>query len=177
MRKFNLYVVEGGELTQEFHSVEGFANADSKAKEILKNIWPNCPCDDTYIECVETGFGRNFDRFVLQKDCYGDVCWNRLVMGEYGPLCIRFPTHTEEEELDIWRNEDGLHVSDLNEDELKELRSQVCIGSCYFSDYTNHFYISENEVSNVCESYEAWCESENIPDTPDNFAYYVLEIA
>lgn len=176
MRKFKLYVVESGELTQEI-CVECFVNAETKAKELLNEVWPNCPCDDTYIECVENNSDRWFDHIILTKDCCGETCWMTLVMGEYGPLSIRPLNEIEEYEMDVWRNEKELHISDLNEDELKKLRHQVCVGSCYLSDFANTFGIDENEVCDLCEEYDVWCEVEDIEDTADNFAFYVLEIA
>lgn len=176
MRKFKLYVVEGGELMQEV-CVKGFVNAETKAKEILEEIWPNCPCDDTYIECVENPSDRWFNHFVLTKDYDGETCWKTLVVFDGCPLSTRFPNEDEEYEMDVWRNEKEVHISDLSEDELKELRHQICVGSCYISDFANTLGVDEDEVCTMSEEYDNWCDTEGIEDTADNFAFYVLEIA
>lgn len=38
-------------------------------------------------------------------------------------------------------------------------------------------FIDRNVLSSYCENYEEWLEEENIEDSPEEFAYYILEVA
>lgn len=67
------------------------------------------------------------------------------------------------------------HISNLSFKELKELRSQICIGSCFIADYKNNLGVSAEEV---CEFSDSYCESIDwnfSEDTPENFADYCLD--
>lgn len=75
------------------------------------------------------------------------------------------------------RNEKEIHVWDLSEDDLKKLRGEIYIGSIYLSDYENSFYIDENEVFDYSQSYEEWLDNEHVEDSPEEFSYYIREVA
>ena len=70
-----------------------------------------------------------------------------------------------------------IDIHELSEEQLKKLRKEIHIGSCYFSDYNNSMFIDRNVLSSYCENYEEWLEEENIEDSPEEFAYYILEVA
>ena len=69
------------------------------------------------------------------------------------------------------------NIYDLNDEQLKELHGEVCIGSMYFSDYNNSFFLDRSELIGYCESYEEWLEEKGIEDSPDEFSYYMREVA
>lgn len=174
MRKFELYVMTSGERDRKPIVVEGFANAEKKAKSLLAEVYDDYPCEDTYVECVKKGESLDFDHYAMQKDIFGDVYWKTVVMGDWCPLYLRLLNDVEEYETEVWRNEPDLHVSDLSEEDLVKLYNQVAIGSCYLSDYTNNFFIDENEVSDVCEGYEIWLEQNGEKDTEESFLFYMM---
>jgi hypothetical protein len=173
MRKFQLYKVSAGERVGKPITVDGFVNAENTAKELLQEIWDNCPCDDTYIACVENEVDLYYDHLIMQKDIYNEAYWKKLVMGTYCPLYARFLAEYEEDELKVWRKEEDISLSDLTTEQLQQLRSEIVVGSMYLPDYENSFHINENEVYDISESYDIWCEDNGIEDNAANFAEYV----
>lgn len=173
MRKFRLYKVDGGIRIEDPVIVEGFLKAEEKAKDMLQEIWDNCPCDDTYIACVERENDLYYDHIIMQKDIYDEVYWKMLVMGDFCPLYDRLLKDYEEDELEEWREEEDLSVFDLTNEQLQQLRSEIVVGSIYLSDYENSFYINEDEVCDTLESYDIWCKENDIEDNAENFAEYV----
>ena len=69
------------------------------------------------------------------------------------------------------------NIYDLTDEQLKELRGEVCIGSMYCSDYNNSFFLDRSELIGYCESYEEWLEEKGIEDSPEEFSYYMREVA
>ena len=75
-------------------------------------------------------------------------------------------------------------ISDLNAEELKKLRNQICIGSIYISDYNNTLNVPANEVSDVSDCYvdylfdlagdDADYNDAYKFDNPETFAEYVM---
>lgn len=63
-------------------------------------------------------------------------------------------------------------IWDLTHDELKELRGQVVLGSCYTGDYRNKFNIDPNQVYDFCEGYGQEIGWDEDADTPEAFAGY-----
>lgn len=63
-------------------------------------------------------------------------------------------------------------IWDLTHDELKELRGQVVLGSCYTGDYANKFGIDSNQVYTFCEGYGESIGWKDEDDTPEAFADY-----
>lgn len=94
-------------------------------------------------------------------------------MGTYCPLHDRLLKDYEEDELEEWRKEKNISLSDLANEQLQQLRSEIVVGSMYLSDYENSFHINENEVYNISESYDIWCEENGVEDNAENFAEYV----
>lgn len=176
MRKFKLYAVISGEREDKPIIANGFVDAEKKAKEMYVKIYPDYPCDDTYIECVESDFDLNYDHLILQKDCFGDVYWRTIVYGDWGPLYTNLLDDEDKRQLKEWREEIDYHVTDLDDDELRYLYSQVTFGSIYLSDYSNDWFIDEKEVSDICEQYDYWVFDEKQEDTPDNFVYYINNV-
>lgn len=89
---------------------------------------------------------------------------NVYVVDSEGQTFLCDPT-----DLQPWR-----HVDDLCYNELKKLRGQICLGSCYVSDYKNTLGVEAKEVSQYADGFgEAigWDESK---DTAENFALYCL---
>ena len=69
------------------------------------------------------------------------------------------------------------NIYDLNDEQLKELHGEVRIGSMYYSDYNNSFFLDRSELIGYCESYEEWLEEKGIDDSPEEFSYYIREVA
>ena len=69
------------------------------------------------------------------------------------------------------------NIYDLTDEQLKELHGEVCIGSMYYSDYNNSFFLDRSELIGYCESYEEWLEEKGIEDSPEEFSYYMREVA
>lgn len=65
----------------------------------------------------------------------------------------------------------------LTDEQLKELRGEVCIGSCFSADYNNSFFLDRSELSCYCDSYDEWLEEKGIDDSPEEFSYYMREVA
>lgn len=63
-------------------------------------------------------------------------------------------------------------IWDLTHDELKDLRSQVVMGSCYLGDYENNYGIDTKQVADFCEGFGESIGWNEDMDTPDNFADY-----
>ena len=96
--------------------------------------------------------------------------YNKYVSGEvYGYMIEDY----EEDELEEWRKEKSISLSDLTNEQLQQLRSEIVVGSMYLSDYENSFNINENEVYDISESYDIWCEENGVEDNAENFADYV----
>ena len=68
-------------------------------------------------------------------------------------------------------------VRELTDEQLKELRGMVCIGSIFLADFNNPFFIDRSELIDYCESYDEWLEEKGIEDSPEEFSYYMREVA
>ena len=68
-------------------------------------------------------------------------------------------------------------IHDLTDEQLQELRGEVCIGSYFSADYNNSFFLDRSELIGYCESYEEWLEEKCIEDSPEEFSYYMREVA
>lgn len=68
-------------------------------------------------------------------------------------------------------------VHELSEYQLRKLREEICIGSCFLSDYNNSMCIDRNVLSDYCDDYIEYLEEEQRDDTPEVFAYYIREVA
>lgn len=179
MKKFRLIPVKSGEMYEKSAvKVEGFINAESKAKEMLKEIYRDYPCDDTYIILADDDSWYISDYFVMEVDYYGDMHWMRMIKGYYGcNLGTRFPNDDEMEILQDWREDYDADIHDLSYNELVSLRGEISVGSMYYSDYENTFHVNERDLCDVCDEYDYWCEHEGVEDNGDNFAYYIMNVA
>lgn len=70
-----------------------------------------------------------------------------------------------------------IDIHELSDEQLKKLRGEIRIGSLYYSDYNNSFFIDRSELSSYCEAYDEWLEEESIEDSPEEFSYYMREVA
>lgn len=68
-------------------------------------------------------------------------------------------------------------IHSLTEEQLKKMRSEICAGSCYLSDYNNSMFVDRNVVCAYCDSYLEWIEREKKEDTREEFACYIKETA
>lgn len=72
-------------------------------------------------------------------------------------------------------------IYDLDEDELKDLRGQICVGSIYYSDYRNEYGVDPRLLLSVCDDYLEWLyefpevndDNWHIYDTPQAFADFI----
>lgn len=69
------------------------------------------------------------------------------------------------------------YIHDLTDEQLQELRGEVCIGSYFSADYNNSFFIDRSELSCYCDSYDEWLEEKGIEDSPEEFSYYMRVVA
>ena len=178
MKTYKLIAIVAGErvLTENDIEARGIVEAEKKADELLEKYIHDYP-SDTYIVCVEDESEMWFDDYLCwQKDCYGEKYWMKMVNGNYCPICLRLLTDDEKEELDELREEKEIHIWDLDEEQLKKLRSEICVGSYYGSDYENSFEIDSDEVYNYSEGYLSFLEECGYEDTPEEFAVYCMSI-
>jgi len=68
------------------------------------------------------------------------------------------------------------HICDLSFDELKRLRSDICVGSMYLSDYTNSCGISQEEAIQLADDYLGFIDERTELDTPEAFAQFVTAV-
>ena len=178
MKTYKLFSVVAGERISKYPDAEvrGIVEAEKKADELLEKYIHDYP-RDTYIICVEDESEMWFDDYLCwQKDCYGEKYWMKMKNGDYCPIGLRLLTEYEKEELDELREEKEIHIWDLDEEQLKKLRSEICVGSCYGSDYKNSFEIDTDEVYNYSEDYLSFIEECGYEDTPKEFAEYCMGI-
>ena len=109
---------------------------------------------------------------------YSDVACDLIGRSYYGYFVIKLDGNM------IVTNEGDVHevrnIDDLSHDELKELRDEIVIGSCFIADYRNSFGIDPNLLSNYCDNYldylcEEYGEDDYLEhDTSDEFANYMM---
>lgn len=181
MKQFRLVVVDGDYLTGEDDNiVNGFLEAEKRANELLDEYVENNP--DVCVELRDELWSVTPSRYIFQQDTYGDRYWMKMRFGSYGtPISARLLTEDEEFELDELREEKETHMWDLTKEELEQLRKEVCVGSCFISDYENSFNINPDEVCDYCDGYWEFLwseykeEAENI-DSPEEFAIYCMHV-
>lgn len=178
MKTYKLFAIVAGERNSKDADAEarGIVEAEKKANELLEQYIHEYPCD-TYIACVEDEFKMQYDDYLCwQEDCYGERYWKKMKNGYWMPIGLRLLTETEEEELDLLREEKEIHIWDLDEEQLKKLRSEISVGSIYLSDYNNSFDIDPNEVYNYSEGYLEEVDEYYGNDTPEHFAEYCMGV-
>ena len=170
-------IVAGGRISKHADAeARGIVEAENKANELLEAYIHEYPCD-TYIVCVEDESEMYYNDYLCwQEDYYGDRYWKKMQNGYWCPIGLRLLTEAEKEELDLLREEKDLHIWDLDEEQLKKLRSEICVGSVYLSDYNNSFEIDPNEVYNYSESYLEEVDEYYGNDTPEHFAEYCMGV-
>ena len=179
MKTYKLIAIVAGERNSKYADAEarGIVEAEKKADELLEKYIHDYP-SDTYIVCVEDESEMWFDDYLCwQKDCYGEKYWMKMVNGHYCPIGFRLLTDDEKDELDELREEKEIHIWDLDEEQLKKLRSEICVGSCYGSDYENSFDIDTEEVYNISEGYLSFIGFYGYEDTQEEFAEYCMDVA
>lgn len=73
--------------------------------------------------------------------------------------------------------EKEIHIWDLDEEQLKKLRSEICVGSCYSSDYENSFDIDTEEIYSISEGYLSFIRFYGYEDTQEEFTEYCMNVA
>lgn len=178
MKTYKLIAIVAGERISKYADAEarGIVEAEKKANELLEAYIHEYPCD-TYIVCVEDESEMYYNDYLCwQEDYYGDRYWKKMKNGYWCPLGLRLLTDVEKEELDLLREEKDLHIWDLDEEQLKKLRSEISVGSIYLSDYNNSFEIAPNEVYNYSEGYLEEVDEYYGNDTPEHFAEYCMGV-
>lgn len=179
MKTYKLFIFVAGEKLQPKNPDEeakGIVEAEKKANELLEQYIHEYPCD-TYVACVEDESEMQYNDYLCwQEDYYGDRYWKKMQNGYWCPIGLRLLTETEKEELDLLREEKDLHIWDLDEEQLKKLRSEISVGSVYLSDYNNSFEIAPNEVYNYSEGYLEEVDEYYGNDTPEHFAEYCMGV-
>lgn len=179
MKEYKL-VVTG--VTKEFDNVvKGFAEAEKRAFALYNKYKDDYPTAS--IACFEVNeIMYSQDYLCLQKDCFGDLFWRKMIVSDNClPLYLNLLSVEEEEYLNDLRQERERHVNELSLEELKELRSQIYVGSMFLSDYENTFNIDKEEVMQYSDGYIEYLETEadetgvddsDWLDTPEAFAEY-----
>ena len=178
MKTYKLIAIVAGEriLTKNDIEARGIVEAEKKADELLEKYIHDYP-SDTYIVCVEDESEMWFDDYLCwQKDCYGEKYWMKMENGYWCPIGLRLLTETEKEELDLLREEKEIHIWDLDEEQLKKLRSEISINSIFYSDFNNSFEIDCHEVSNYADGYLEHLKESEYEDTPQEFAEYCMSV-
>lgn len=178
MKTYKLIAIVAGERNSKYADAEarGIVEAEKKADELLEKYIHDYP-SETYIVCVEDESEMYYNDYLCwQQDYYGDRYWKKMKNGYWCPIGLRLLTETEKEELDLLREEKDLHIWDLDEEQLKKLRSEICVGSVYLSDYNNSFEIDPNEVYNYSEGYLEEVDEYYGNDTPEHFAEYCMGV-
>ena len=179
MKTYKLFVIASGSRISKSAdaTAKGIVEAEKKADELLEQYINDYP-SDTYVACVEDELDMNcIDYLCWQQDCYGERYWMMMEYGYYCPIGLRSLTDVEEEYIDLLRDEKEKHITDLDEEQLKKLRSEIIVGSSYYADYRNSFEIDEKEVCNYADGYESYISNEELEDTPKEFADFILCMA
>lgn len=67
---------------------------------------------------------------------------------------VNIPNENVEDVYNAVRRElNEIHLSELTEDEVRQLEKQIVMGSVYAEDYENTFGVNPNEVSNYVDGY------------------------
>lgn len=180
MKTYKLIVIaDGGRVSKRPDAkVRGFVEAEKKADQLLEEYIHDYPSFETYVVCVEDESEMYWDDYLcFVQNVYGERFWMKMKNGSYCPIGLRPLSETEQEELDLLREEKEIHITDLDEEQLKKLRSEICVGSSYYADYRNSFEIDEHEVCDYAEGYESYISDEELEDTPQEFADYILCMA
>ena len=123
------------------------------------------------VTIVGTPRDNNFKQFVSLETWFDDEEVEVKIRRENGS-----ETYAPLNELSVYAE-----IGDLTFEELKTLRSEISVGSCYLADYDNSFGVDRNVVSSICDGYLEWldeCFGEELADendTPENFAHYIAD--
>ena len=66
-------------------------------------------------------------------------------------------------------------IHDLSDEQLQELRGEVCIGSYFSADYNNSFFIDRSELRCCCDGQDEGGEENGIEDSREEVSYYMRE--
>ena len=177
MKTYKLFVIASGSRISKSAdaTAKGIVEAEKKANELLDQYINDYP-SDTYIACVEDEYDMYcIDYLCWQQDCYGERYWMMMEYGYYCPIGLRLLTDVEQESIDLLREEKEMHIWELNKEQLKKLRSEISIGSCYRADYKNSFEIDEDEVCEYSEGYLDYIDDIGCEDTQEAFAEYCMQ--
>lgn len=121
------------------------------------------------VTIVGTPRDNNFKQFVSLETWFDDEEVEIKIRRENGS-----ETYAPLNELSVYAE-----IGDLSFDELKTLRSEISVGSCYLADYDNSFGVDRDILCSICDGYLEWldeCFGEELADendTPENFAHYI----
>ena len=180
MKTYKLFTFVAGERRLSKYpdaEAKGIVEAEKIANELLETYIHEAPCD-TFVACVEDEWDLHCNNYLCwQEDYYGERYWKMMENGYWCPIGMRLLTEYEREELDLLREEKEIHIWDLDEEQLKKLRSEICVGSCYGSDYENSFDIDTEEIYNISEGYLSFIGFYGYEDTQEEFAEYCMDVA
>lgn len=175
MKTYKLFVIASGSRVSKSAdaTVKGIVEAEKKANELLDQYINDYPYD-TYVACVEDESEMNYTNYLcMVQDCDGEKFWNMMEYGYYCPIGLRPLTDVEEEYIDLLRDEKEIHITELDEEQLKQLRNEIHVGSMFLSDYENSFGIDPMELSSLAEEYIDYLLDCHLEDTHEEFANYV----
>lgn len=84
---------------------------------------------------------------------------------------VEIPNEDVEEVYNAVRKElNEIHLQELSESEVEELRSQIVMGSIYYADYDNTFGVDTHEVAAYAEGFL------EVEDEYDSFYDYIQSV-
>lgn len=84
---------------------------------------------------------------------------------------VEIPNENVEEVYNAVRKElNEIHLQELSESEVEELRSQIVMGSIYYADYDNTFGVDAHEVAAYAEGFL------EVEDEYDSFYDYIQSV-
>lgn len=152
----------------------GFNEAEKRAKELYEEYEDDADAyynDEFYVTCTEYDLYGVAEPYILRReyDSNNFRWFKKTCIG-----ILRDLYNFEKKDLEDWCTERAYTLEELNEEQLKQLRKEINLGSMYLDDYNNSFNVDTNYLFDVAEAYERYCKEEALEDTLEAFANYVL---
>lgn len=179
MTKFQLIVFSswGDKLHEEKSLIKGFVGAEKRAIE-LWHEYHTQEQDNVEVALLPKGEYLGYgDYFIYTCDACGDLGWRVTRYGTYCPLYTDVLRDYEREQIEAWRDEQEVSILDLNCDDLRQLYSEIRIGSIYSDDYENSLGVDEDEAFNCSERFldKMYDEGKEESYTEEDFVEFVTD--
>lgn len=150
-----------------------------KANEVIKSgdklVYNGKPYIVDAVNLIEWHFPKKKDCHDMKRGKVKDIDTIRLFPDGHSDYIDQFGMNSNE--VHPWEVERCRHVWELSYDEMKNLRSQICVGSIYVKDYINDLGCPAKEVCDYSDGYCEWLdENETLTDDAENFADYCFGV-